>query len=668
MSSIFTNNRLLPSLKRRSPRSAGKPELPVVKAKPLDILPDLSEEDEAQMRPHILSLSTPSRSSMYCSSRSGGGSATLGSRVFKDPAERKRDSRRVVLTGVEGLTFDDFFPMASAPAPRPATPPTRPPPPPPLFTPAMESPLDDINLRFSGLGISLDFPSPPSDAARLSRFPVSPSVASITNSVRRRDSSPTPSVSSSTTSSTTLSASSSRSGSNKIYVTPPTSDDDESHSSMQSNLARAPTFKSHRASVFFTKSMSDLKQHAPESHLELEDDGLEEDAEWFTRDISDVITLATPLPPSFPSPPSTPPSGRDPRARPDSILPPPRTSGQSRFSKALPTPPQPLPTGPSIQLDPTFPTRRRYTVPDRAPPPPPLILTPPPPSDPILDSSMEAETDALLAQLASAALNAGFWGTGLVGTGDALAPSAPPTPSSSFLVSTGPACLRPLPRMSLPMDISDLTDVEDCASESAAIQIWPSTPCSISIYSQPSGSTASLPISPMSALSFTIDLTVEPESDDSALSPVLPESPALTVSSFSMEGGLSAEPERALRSRWSTSTLGSLAENQSSGVSWLPRFALSPTKRNKGKSSAKSVPSPKSPTPAAKVIAAARAAPVAKLPVSPALKRSFEMQAGLTRRDSRSSRMSDAGSDSGESTTSSGLRRKPIPVEIFMRC
>ncbi|EMD34655.1 hypothetical protein CERSUDRAFT_116832 [Gelatoporia subvermispora B] len=654
MNSIFANNRLLPALKRRSPQSTGKPDIPAVKAKPLDILPDLSEEDEAQPRASTSSLLTPSPSSKHRSSRIFGGSATLGSRTFKDAAERKRDSRRVVLTGVEGLTFDDFFPATAAPALRPLSPPPRPAPPPPLFTPTLESPLDDINLRFSGLGISLDFPSPPSDNSRLSRFPVSPSVASITTPVRRRESSPTPSVSSSTTSSTTLSASSSES--KKVHITPPTSDDDESHSPMQCNLARAPTFKSHRASVLYTKSMSDLKQSEPQVASDDEHEDIDEDAEWFARDISDVITLATPLPPSFPHPPSTPPSGKDPRARPDSILPPPRKDGRSRYSKALPIAPLPSPTGPSVQLDPTFPTRKRFTLPERAPPPPPLKLTPPPVERPLV--SMEAETDALLAQLASAALNAGFLGTGLTGTGNTLAPSAPPTPSSSFLVPVNSARLRPSPRVSLPTDIADLADAEDCASESAAIQIWPSTPTSFSIYSQPSGSTASLPLSPFSAISFVIDL-------DSPLEDVspsaLPESPAPTVSSYtgSAEDTLSVEPERTLRSRWSTSTLGSLAEHQGGSVSWLPRFNLSPTKRNKAKP-AKSIPAPKAPSTPSKS--------ATKLPLSPALKRSFEVEARLTRRDSRSSRMSDTGSDSGESTTSSGLRRKPIPVEIFMRC
>ncbi|OBZ77479.1 hypothetical protein A0H81_02701 [Grifola frondosa] len=129
------------------------------KAKPLHILPNLAEEDECRRSLRLESPPSSSTSSFY-GSRSVGGSATLGCRLSTDVLDIKRISRRVVLTGAEGLTFDDFFPMSSAPTP------PRPAPAPPLFGPATscESPLDDINLRFSGLGISsrtldtVDFP------------------------------------------------------------------------------------------------------------------------------------------------------------------------------------------------------------------------------------------------------------------------------------------------------------------------------------------------------------------------------------------------------------------------------------------------------------------------------------------------------------------------------
>ncbi|KAJ2968982.1 hypothetical protein NUW54_g13069 [Trametes sanguinea] len=47
-----------------------------------------------------------------------------------------------------------------------------------------------------------------------------------------------------------------------------------------------------------------------------------------------------------------------------------------------------------------------------------------------------------------------------------------------------------------------------------------------------------------------------------------------------------------------------------------------------------------------------------------AAKRSVDSDSGLTRRDSRASRMSES-SDSGESTMSNGLKRKPIPIALL---
>ncbi|OBZ77593.1 hypothetical protein A0H81_02212 [Grifola frondosa] len=74
-----------------------------------------------------------------------------------DVLDIKHILRRVVRSDWWGLTFDSFFPMCNVPTPpRPALAP-------PLFGPTTpcESLLDDIILRFSGLGISLNFPSLP---------------------------------------------------------------------------------------------------------------------------------------------------------------------------------------------------------------------------------------------------------------------------------------------------------------------------------------------------------------------------------------------------------------------------------------------------------------------------------------------------------------------------
>jgi len=392
--------------------------------------------------------------------------------------------------------------------------------------------------------------------------------------------------------------------------------------------------------------MPDLNK---QDDMQAEDSDVDSDVEWFAKDISDVVTLASPLPPSFPQ------STSDPRARPDSILPPPRRTGRSRHSKPLPSVPRlsvqstssQLRPFPSAQLDPTFPQRRKsFLLPDRPPPPPPIQITR------CSTATMERETEELLAQLASAALSSGFLGTGLSAVSDGLCmtPSAPPTPSSAFVVSL-PNCSRPPPRMSVPADIFDLSDeaphtpgataelLVEILSENEVdidndlIQVWPSTPHSASIYSQTSMSAGSLPGSPTSAFSFEMDTSQIGVSMDA-------------------DSELQPTPERTLRSRWSSSTLGSQMDREPASASWMTRFNLSPSKRGKGKSS----PVPSSPP--------GRSSPP-KSPLSPA-KRSFELQR-LERRDSSSSRLSDSRSDSGDSTASSGLRRKPIPVEMFIR-
>ncbi|KAJ8468479.1 hypothetical protein ONZ51_g9620 [Trametes cubensis] len=322
---LFAHNRILPNLKRRS-RSTTKSD---AKAKPLHILPNVTEEDEQPTR-HSCS-STSSVPSANHHSRLPASCATIAGRPTLDEVIHiKRDSRRVVLTGVEGLTFDDFFPPSSAPRVRTPSPPPqeRIPSPPPrsaASSPASESPLDDINLRFSGLGISLDFPPPPPATIR----------AASRSFSRRREQSPTPSNASSDVSSAESSPSP-----KTPCTTPPTSDD-ESH--CKSNLARAPTFKSQRASIFFMKSMPDLSEPVRKTSISstVDDDSILEELEWIARDVSEIITLSSPLPPTFPATPTE--SPVDLRARPDSVMPLPRKqigTGRSRASKPLPIVPR----------------------------------------------------------------------------------------------------------------------------------------------------------------------------------------------------------------------------------------------------------------------------------------------------------------------------------------
>ncbi|KAI0341423.1 hypothetical protein BDW22DRAFT_1408069 [Trametopsis cervina] len=632
---VFSN------LKRKS-RTRTKAELSSPsKAKPLHILPGLAELEEEESRPSTSSMVSPSSdylSPILSASRGFGGSRTLGSGArtsrVQDTADRKRDSRRVVLTGAEGLTFDDFFPALGEPRPAPS-PQVNPSPPQtrrqsedPFVV--IESPLDSINFRFSGFNLEFDAPATPSS---------------------RRSLSPTPST-------TIASSSSAASAASRTPIfTPPTSDDESQVKPHPfSNLTRAPTYKSQRASILFMKSMPDLQRAAAQPHppVPSRTDDDSEDASWFANELSDIVTMATDSPESA--------LNETRRARPDSVFPQPHPSfGRHRQSKALPSLPRLSLTeastrGPSAQLDPTFPQKMRRAIPTRPPPPPPIRIEPAP------SPTMEERTDELLALLANAAMDSAFLGTGLSGS-TVFPPSLPVTPSSAFAIVT-PVTARPPPRSSIPADIHDFFDDDCCPDDrdllpdesddgfefdidSPPTSTWPLTPKSISIYSQDSMSLDMVP------LEMETPKAVKGGFDSST--DEIPLSPAISDSPFA---GMYASdaPPRVLRSRWSSSTLSSLVDTRQAPLSpssWKLRFNLgssvSPTKKSHKIKTSISKPSLK--------------ATKSQTPLGSAAQTS----ATLERRESSSSRMSDSGSDSGESTASSGLRRKPIPIEIFMR-
>ncbi|KZT66628.1 hypothetical protein DAEQUDRAFT_758629 [Daedalea quercina L-15889] len=686
MNSLFASNRILPTLKRRS-RGHSKSDVHTTPTRgtSLDILPEL-EEEEAQPRP-----SCSSTHSMPAHARNHSATPSHLCVNIDDAAERKRSSRRVVLTGVEGLTFDDFFPASCAPKP------PRPAPAPPLYdaevnntsSPSSESPLDSIDLRFSGLGISLNFPSPP-----LERVSINASPSQSPLAARRRGHSPTSSISSTVTSTTSSSSGFGSPRPRRALATPPTSDDDSLPTTpTRPHLLRAPTCKSHRASIFFAKSMPDLSKPSEESDVESDVDS---DVEWYARDISDVVTLAMPFPLSFPVALAAP-GSKDPKARPDSIMP----VKRARYSKPLPTVPRlsvQTPDGdafektsPSAQLDPTFAQARRrrsFLIPDRPPPPPPIRITTCAlsSSSPPLTSSlsptateMEARTEELLAELASAALNSGFLGTGLAvpsTPGSWSAGTAPTTPTSAFVVPNSASSMRPPPRMSLPRDIWDeitedepaLPDLVVDSSVSSENEI-PTTPQSVSVYSQLSSNNGSRGLgssSPVSSFSFDVDVSLVdgsvPVAEDANVDlPAAPDSP--DAQAF--------EPERVLRSRWSSSTLGSQMQVERESFGWISRLTLSPTKKASRKTAPPASPSPKSPTKS--MSAFALQSP--KSPTRPANPKrygyvdasAYAHHRGLERRGSRASRLSESSADSGCSSRSDGLRRKPIPVEMFLR-
>ncbi|KAI0088955.1 hypothetical protein BDY19DRAFT_158710 [Irpex rosettiformis] len=523
MSSIFSN------FKRKARSRAKAEHTSTSKAKPLDILPGLTEIEEEDPRPSTSSTSSTYSftspyylSPTYRASRSIGDSQILvtgsSKSTFQDAADRKRDSRRVVLTGVEGLTFEDFFPVSAAP-PRPAPSPPRvvarlPSPRRPAFEDpfaVIESPLDSINFRFSGLHLEFDGPTTPSTG---------------------RSSSPTPSFASSRTTSTTTSTASATPRTS--IFTPPTSDDEsQAKPHHYSNLDRAPTCKSHRASVLYMKPVPEMQRRSRrrESAVfsaiparEEADDSDSEDVSWFARELSDFVCML----PSVPEPLLH----ETRRSRPDSFLPPPRATvdrstydqTSSRVSRLYTQ----TPYGPSVQLDPTFPQKKRHGVPSRPPPPPPIIIEPPP------SPTMEEKTEELLAMLANAAMDLNFPGTGLTGSSLELPPSVPVTPSSAFAIVSPPPS-RPPPRSSIPADVDFFDDnrspeerapfsgehedsIEFNIDNLSGAEYSPTPTCGFSVYSQASVSLDTIPVeleTPKRRGGFNCETPVSPAMPDS---------------------------------------------------------------------------------------------------------------------------------------------------------
>lgn len=683
---------ILSSLRRtRERRSKTSSLTSPGKAKPLDILPgvtELSEQEEDER--------TASNSSIIHLSPRTQARPTLHVPPV-DLSTKKRDSRRVVLTGVEGLTFEDFFPIHT-PRPAPSPPTTR------ATSAPVQSPLDNISLRFSGLGHPFaELPTTPESHRSL------------------RSSSPTPSCSS-TASASTVSSTASASPACSRVLTPPTSDD-EAPESLECRLSRAPTFKSHRGTIGYVPGARKQRSASEKSFVDLDLGAGEcEDASWFAQDISDSFVLSS-LETDSASSLKTPVASNS-------------RAGKSRFSKPLPPAPRvSVQSLPSTQLDPTFPSKRKSYIPNRPPPPPPIriidvdsgtdvfIAPPSPVSKP--SPTMEEKTEELLALLANAAtttisLAVPAGPSRLSCISNPVTPMSTTPHSCSFVVST-PTVARPLPRF-VPADISDVADVGDspasaefCAADIEEVDLgaleleWvpesddedeslPPTPRSTSpsLYSQ-----ASMPrIAMLSELSLDA-IPLEPATpagsaffvgdDDHEFQGIaIPDSPSVRPH----DDLFSAQPDKVLRSRWSASTLAeSFAEHRASG--WRGRFAFStgwrssqsPTKTSFSLRSPTmpsfSMPKPAFSTPTKKgasggvgpsssaMVSPPKRSGVSTTPgTSPAKPARVSPMRPLARRDSNVSLcVSDSGDSvcSASSTESNGLKRKPIPVEIFMR-
>ncbi|PPQ67327.1 hypothetical protein CVT26_007248 [Gymnopilus dilepis] len=689
------------------------------------------EEDESR-----LSSRSPSPNPSYAASTRAGGSPTLGAK-----ARRRRANVADIKISRDLTAHDDndlsplFDDLLSAPraAPRP-----------PTTSSPSESP-DSFRLTFTD--VSFKFPHPPTPSPSSPRYHYDRSECASPTSISSLSSSP-------------------RSEAGGMPLTPSTSDDESIPSR---------TFDPRRAAIqplvitkhnqrplspfdeitsvspsllqpFETPSeQRSLPIRSPLISAFMRDEYSEDssdqesDSEWYSREFSKVLSLKSPIPPSFSIQ----------HARPESMFIPEdsellRLPTRRRVSKALPPTPVTVSKrasmqGPSGQLDPAFPSKRSSktrSIPKYPPPPvPPIPLQ--------YRSSVCSLVDFQL---------------------ESPAPAAP-----SPLPSDVP---RPPPRSSVPADCDYEFDVADDADDDSSAFSFSMYEIDLdhcleedgrdspaSAYSQPSFDdfsgqevtfdldyTLQLPLSlPTTPLDLEADFnmglerlrTVEEEPvaqpleqvqeqqeepEQEVQHPVQPQelpddvfSAKSTSSSFSFSPSPSPSPydasypspspspnhnpyneERVLKSKWSSSTLASVREehehrspssklrlyfggsqaspskggkrtSQSAkkGVPPTPTSPfsslMSPTRR---KSNGKGYPS--SPTPAS-ASPSTRARHSRGNSNSDVILIGYGHQPGVRRRGSVST-ISDAGSElSSSSTSSSGLRRKPIPVEMFLR-
>ncbi|KIK70514.1 hypothetical protein GYMLUDRAFT_234971 [Collybiopsis luxurians FD-317 M1] len=122
----------------------------------------------------------------------------------------------------------------------------------------------------------------------------------------------------------------------------------------------------------FSHSPSELSdEESSVSDMESEP---ESDSEWYSRELSQIVTLRSAFPPNFPK------TVRSDSARPESMIGSVHTGSLSPASSASSNFPSP-------QLDPAYP-RRRYPIPTRSPPPPPR--------DSLVPSPVDLEDDVFL--------------------------------------------------------------------------------------------------------------------------------------------------------------------------------------------------------------------------------------------------------------------------------
>ncbi|KAF8270112.1 hypothetical protein EI94DRAFT_1723475 [Lactarius quietus] len=396
-----------------------------------------------------------------------------------------------------------------------------------------------------------------------------------------RSRSPTPSL-------TSMSACSSNS--NDIPTTPLTSDDEWPGLSPSPQLRKAPSAQRVRIHPFAITTKSTAAPDSSSANVleftlaDLEEQKSDEDeVSWYARELSEVVSLASSCKSS---------SSSATGSRPDSLFPPPKMGPRSRMSKPLPAIPHT--PGPHPQLDPTFPRRRTASRPGH------LLRQPlpPPPSDTVTTTNPAIRKSLKI-----------------------TVPRAPP-------------------RTPLPLDVADIFD---------DIDAWSIFVPSAGLRSTSTGtantlgctelSPPRLPQTPMSAYSEydPVELIVDYAKLPSP-------SPSPSLSSFLPEYDEDEEEcwptEEKLSSRWSCSTVATLAKPSSPSASEKLRFHLGSVARRMRACKATHARSSSEPS----------ANPVADGDGADA-----------------SVRSESGHDDELEADAESPLRRKPIPLELFLR-
>ncbi|KAJ2913810.1 hypothetical protein MD484_g6614, partial [Candolleomyces efflorescens] len=431
-----------------------------------------------------------------------------------------------------------------------------------------------------------------------------------------------------------------------------------------------------------------------ESSSDSESDA-ESDSEWYHNELSKVLTVQA----RTPTPAATE------KARPDSIF---ISPPNKRFSRMLhPTdapfsprrqsyripnyPPPPVPTSsrnrpisPLVPMSPTSPYSSRFSVSSRSP------IRPPPRSSVPADFEFDNEDDTSSFSFTLYQREEEDASVKSLYSQPSFVTSASPLDEVEFDLDMEYPMMLPLSIPGTPVDLE--SDIASGLEELRSIRSPLACPSPLPSVPEESQETASC----ISDFSFSPSIKAQPDpwtpsrmSFDSfyvytpPMSPVQPSSSPVPASPAAPARFTIEDEERVLKSKWSSSTLGSIREEHEKRISSRLRL-FSPSKKHQRSSSKVKVPqTPLSPmsfltSSPSKKAQQQKQSPVTTPTPSPkkhSRQRSNDSavaaygQSGVgVRRRGSCTTVSDAGSeDSAMSSSSSGLRRKPIPVELFMR-